>query len=234
MLTQIAPEHVAIVMDGNRRWATEKGLPPSAGHWQGAETLFHITKAAIEIGVKTLTVYSFSTENFGRSKEEVESVMEIFKVYLENQRNKLRENGVRLTTIGDLSRFPKKVLDALEETIEVTKQGTKLELILALGYGGRDEICRAMNRILEDQRKGVLKDIQVTEDMMSSYLDTSNYKDPDLLIRTGGCKRLSNFLLWQVAYSEMFHTNVLWPDFSKEHLLDAIGEFHTRDRRFGK
>lgn len=228
------PEHIAIIMDGNRRWAKGQNLPSSVGHWKGAETLMQVVDYAVKLGVKTLTVYSFSTENWGRSKEEIDSLMELFEVYLIKQRDRLVKEGVCVNTIGDLSRFPSSVIKTLEDTKEATKNGQKIELILALGYGARDEICRAMNRIIHDHDKGMLKGKKVTEEILSSYLDTSEKQDPDLLIRTGGRLRLSNFLLWQVAYTEVFVSNVLWPDFSQEDFLEAIADYQGRVRRYGQ
>lgn len=228
------PEHVAIIMDGNRRWAKANSLPLSAGHWEGAEVLSSITEFASELGIKSLTVYSFSTENWKRSESEVKSLMDLFQVYLQKQKKRLCDNGIRFDTIGDLSRFPTSVVKTINNTKEATKNGSKMELILALGYGGRDEICRAMNRILHDFKEGRLESNLITEEIISSYLDTSSRKDPDLLIRTGGAKRISNFLIWQIAYAEVFNTDVMWPEFSAKDFIKAIEEFQSRVRRFGK
>lgn len=227
-------EHVAIIMDGNRRWAKERNLPGSAGHWKGAETFFNIVEIASEMHIKTLTAYTFSSENWKRPEEEVQSIMELLEVQLVKERKRLCDNGIRLSTIGNLAGFPLCVLDALQDTIEATKKGKKMELVLALGYGSRDEICRAMNGILKDYSEGKLPTKKITEEMISSYLDTSQRKDPDLLIRTGGSQRLSNFLLWQIAYTEVLISEVLWPDFSKHDFIRALADFQSRTRRFGK
>lgn len=227
-------EHVAIIMDGNRRWAKNRDLPGSAGHWKGAETFFSIVEYAAEVNIKTLTAYSFSKENWNRSENEIDSLMELFEVQLVKEKQRLCDNGIRLSTIGNLSGFPNSVLDVLHNTMDATKNGTKMELILALGYGSRDEICRAVNGILEDYSEGRLSSKKITEQMISDYLDTSKRKDPDLLIRTGGSQRLSNFLLWQIAYTEVYVSDVLWPDFSKKDFIKALEDFQKRERRFGK
>ena len=223
------PKHIAIIMDGNRRWAKQRGLPPIMGHWEGAETLTDVVKAASELGVKTLTVYAFSTENWGRSDSEVEDLMNIFELYLMRKREMMVRDGVHLDAIGDLNRFPERVLNAFYQTKKATEHCEKINLLLALNYGGRDEIRRAVVKILEEK----MDSHQITEECIARHLDTFRYGDPDLLIRTSGEMRVSNFLLWQISYAEFFSTEVLWPDFSSKELLKAVEVFQVRSRRLG-
>lgn len=228
------PEHIAIIMDGNRRWAKKQGLPPVSGHWRGAEVLSHVIRAAGELGIKMLTVYAFSTENWRRSPLEIKALMRIFKAHLVRQRPVMRAEGVRLNVIGDVSKFPEDVQKALQETVEATKEGEKLDLIVALNYGGRDEMRRAIQHIIEDCTNQKIKKDELSEEVIASYLDTAKWKDPDLLIRPSGESRLSNFLLWQIAYSEVLLTKTYWPDFSEKDLLDAVLEYQKRELRLGK
>ena len=223
------PQHIAIIMDGSRRWAKAKGLSPALGHWEGAEVLTDVLRAAAELGVKTLTVYAFSTENWGRPKDEVENLMNIFQLYLERKKEVMIRDGVKLGAIGDLSKLPKKVLDAFHETRSATENCDRINLVLALNYGGRDEIRRAVAKIIEEK----IAPDKITEECISKHLDTSPYGDPELLIRPGGEMRVSNFLLWQLSYSEFYSTEVLWPDFSAKELFKAILAFQTRSRRLG-
>ncbi len=223
------PKHIAIIMDGNRRWAKQNGLPPMMGHWEGAETLSEVLRGASELGVKTLTVYSFSTENWGRPDKEVEELMNIFELYLMRKKEGMVRDGVRLEAIGDLSKLPARVLNAFYQTKKATEHCNRIRLVLALNYGGRDEIRRAVVKIVEE-KIGV---DQITEDCIASHLDTNRYGDPDLLIRTSGEMRVSNFLLWQISYAEIFSTKVLWPDFSSKELLEAVLAFQSRSRRLG-
>ena len=227
------PHHLAIMMDGNRRWAKQRHLPPIAGHWKGAETISSIVRSAAKLGIKVLTVYSFSTENWNRSDLEIEGLMSLWKVCLHRERERMIEEGVRLQTIGDLSRFPEDVRDLFEETKRLTAAGDKIDLVLALNYGARDEIRRATTAIVEDVLSGKLNKEELSEKTISSYLDTAKWKDPDLLIRTSGETRLSNFLLWQLSYTEICITPTLWPDFSEEHLVHAILDYQSRQRRLG-
>jgi len=227
------PQHIAVIMDGNRRWAKQHGLPIMMGHAQGVATLIQIVQAATELGVKILTVYAFSTENWQRSSFEVEALMQLFKNYLRDHRENMLKQGVRLETIGDLHRLPADLLEELHLSKEATKECTAIELVLALNYGGRDDICRAAKAILNDYSKGKLSDINLTEAIFANYLDTARWSDPELFIRTSGEKRLSNFLLWQLSYSEVYITDVLWPDFDKKELLYAILDFQQRKRRWG-
>lgn len=223
------PKHIAIIMDGNRRWAKQNGLPPMMGHWEGAETLTDVLRGASELGVKTLTVYAFSTENWGRSESEVEDLMNIFELYLMRKKEVMVRDGVRLDAIGDLSRLPQRVLDAFHQTKKATEHCDRINLVLALNYGGRDEIRRAVVKIVEEK----IAPDQITEECIGNHLDTNRYGDPELLIRTSGEMRVSNFLLWQISYAEIFSTKVLWPDFSSKELLQAMIAFQNRCRRLG-
>lgn len=228
-----APAHVAIIMDGNRRWAKNQGLPPIIGHWKGADTLTRIVRAASELGIKILTVYAFSKENWQRSQEEIDALMHIYTTYLEMQRQPMLQEGVRLSTIGDLSGMPESVTEALKISQAITAHCQTIDLVMAFNYGGRDDIRRAFVRMMEDCEKGKLSKHQVTEEAIGKYLDTARYPDPDILIRTSGEKRQSNFLLWQLSYSEFYHTEILWPDFDERELLKAVCDFQKRERRFG-
>ncbi len=227
------PSHIAIIMDGNRRWAKKQGLPAIMGHWKGAETLTKIVRAASELGVKTLTVFSFSTENWNRAREEVDGLMRLFKVYLVKERAAMAKEGVRLQAIGDLKRLPSSVLNELELSKACTAHCKKIDLVLAINYGGRDDIRRAFVVMMTDFEKGKLSKEQVSEQLISQYLDTAQWPDPELLIRTSGENRQSNFLLWQLCYSEFYLTDILWPDFNEHALLQAIRTVQQRQRRLG-
>ncbi|MDF2576550.1 MAG: uppS [Chlamydiales bacterium] len=228
------PNHVAIIMDGNRRWAKQHGMLPIMGHFYGSETLQEITEIAADLGIKALTVYSFSTENWKRSTEEVQSLFALFTHVLRQKCQRMVEKGIRLNTIGDISRLPDHLQEAIAETKAATSKCTKIDLVLALNYGGRDDIKRAVLNIMDDYGSGKIKKEAVTETFFSTYLDTAAWQDPDLVIRTSGEMRLSNFLLWQICYSEIHVTDVLWPDFSKEHLVAALLDYQKRDRRMGQ
>ncbi len=227
------PEHIAIIMDGNRRWAQKRNLSTLRGHYEGAEALTRIVRAASELGVKALTVYTFSTENWLRTPYEVRALMSLLKVYLLTKREMMRKEGVRLDMIGDLSKFPPALQEIFYHTKEATKGGNKIDLILALNYGGRAEIARAFSRMLEDYERDAFTKEEVDETLISRYLDTKNRKDPDLLIRTSGELRISNFMLWQVSYAEIHITEVFWPDFTKKDLVKAILDYQKRERRWG-
>ena len=230
---QNIPHHIAIIMDGNRRWAKQQGLPSRAGHWHGAETLSNLVEIAASLGVKVLTVYAFSTENWKRSPEEVDSVMRLFGMYLNGKKERMIQEGVRLGTIGDLSRLPSHLKETLEQVKQATVAGDRIEFVLAVNYGARDDIRRAMVAIADDCARGRVQKENITEALISRYLDTAPWGDPELLIRTGGEKRLSNFLLWQISYAEVYTTDALWPDFNEQELVKAITEFQTRTRRIG-
>jgi len=231
-LTKI-PSHVAIIMDGNRRWAKRQGLPAMMGHWKGVEALTKIVRAASEIGIRTLTVYSFSTENWSRTKEEVDALMHLFKIYLKTQRVPMLREGVCLNTIGDLTRLPPFVLRELECSKAYTAASKKIDLVLAMNYGGRDDIRRAFVAMMGDVEKGLLLKEQISERLIGDYLDTARWPDPELLIRTSGEQRQSNFLLWQASYSEFYNPDVLWPDFNQYDLLQAVRQYQLRQKRQG-
>lgn len=229
----LVPRHIAIIMDGNRRWAKANDLPPNFGHIQGARQLKDITKAAIELKIETLTVYSFSTENRNRSKEEVADLLDLFKKYLISEQEEMVNNGIKLETIGDVDLLPEDIIQTLRHTKEITKNGKSLNLVIAINYGSRDEITRAIKKIsLEYQDKKLDVDA-IDEAKVSQYLDTARWPDPDMLIRTSGEMRLSNFLLWQVSYTEIFITDKLWPDFNPQDLLIAIKNYQRREVRKG-
>lgn len=227
------PRHVAIIPDGNRRWARKQQMVATEGHRQGADTLLSIVKAAKELGVKAITFYTFSTENWNRSPEEVSAFMFLLAQYLLTQKEDMVQHGIRLHTIGDLSRIPSDLNGIIEETKDATGHCYEFDLILALNYGARDELRRAFHSILDDYAQEKVKKEEITEELISRHLDTGQWGDPDLLIRAGGELRVSNFLLWQISYAEICVIPVLWPDFTSEILLDAILSFQQRDRRLG-
>lgn len=229
------PKHVAIIMDGNGRWAKERGLPRTDGHIRGQEALRETLKAAAEFGIECLTVYAFSTENWNRPKEEVDLLMELLVKAMHDETAELIAQGVRVQTIGDISRLPKSVLLKLDETIQRTAEGERITLCVALSYSGRDELVRAVENILEDKlAEEELNPLKIDEDTLESYLDTAHLPELDLMIRTGREKRISNFLLWQVAYAELIFSDYYWPDFGREALREAILEYSERERRYGK
>ncbi len=227
------PQHVAFINDGNRRWAKKHRITPEEGHKMGADKLMEIVQAGKEIGIRWMTFYLFSTENWKRPRVEIKALMYLLEKYLIEQRPRMIENGVHIHTIGDLSQFPKKVLNALEETIQATAHCRDVNVILSLNYGGRDEIRRAIQCILEDCDHRKIKKSDITEELISRYMDTAQWPDPDLLIRTSGEKRLSNYLLWQTSYSELYISDLLWPEFTPQHLMEAIIDFQQRERRLG-
>ena len=229
----VLPNHIAIVMDGNRRWAKMRGLSSEAGHLEGAEALLRIVREANHLGIKVLTVYSFSTENWSRSEKEINVLMEILLSYLEKLVREFSSTGVRLDTIGDLSAFPIGVQKELYNAKESTKANKGLNLVLALNYGARDDIRRAMIKAAKEYKAGKWALDSLSEDDVAKYLDTASWNDPELLIRTSGEHRLSNFLLWQISYSEVYFSDVLWPDFTEDDLKGAITEYNRRDRRYG-
>lgn len=226
------PNHIAIILDGNGRWAKKRGMPRSFGHVKGCENLEDICEVAKELGVKYLTVYAFSTENWKRSKEEVDGLMKLFRNYLKKCIKISQKNNMRVKVIGDITAFDSDIQESIEKLEDFSKYFTDLHFQIALNYGSRDEITRAVNRMLEDQKAGKLE-TPVSEDTISGYLDTAGLPDPDLMIRTSGELRLSNYLLWQLAYSEFYFTDVPWPDFKKEELVKAIEKYNERDRRYG-
>ena len=226
------PNHIAIILDGNGRWAKKRGMPRSFGHVKGCENLEDICEVAKELGVKYLTVYAFSTENWKRSKEEVDGLMKLFRNYLKKCIKISQKNNMRVKVIGDITAFDSDIQESIEKLEDFSKDFTDLHFQIALNYGSRDEITRAVNRMLEDQKAGKLE-TPVSEDTISDYLDTAGIPDPDLMISTSGELRLSNYLLRQLAYSEFYFTDVPWPDFKKEELVKAIEKYNERDRRYG-
>ncbi|MCG1020679.1 isoprenyl transferase [Sutcliffiella horikoshii] len=227
------PEHIAVIMDGNGRWAKKRALPRVAGHHEGMKTVRKITKAANGLGVKVLTMYAFSTENWKRPKLEVDFLMKLPEEFLGTFLPELMEENVQVRLMGNKSDLPEHTLRAVENAIEKTKDNTGLILNFALNYGGRDEILRAVKDVAVAIKDNELTTDQLTEEMFSEYLFSNLLPDPDLLIRTSGEIRLSNFMLWQLAYAEFYFTDVLWPDFDENHLYEAINSFQMRGRRFG-
>jgi len=228
------PKHIAVIMDGNGRWAKNKGAARIFGHRNAIQAVKDVTEGCGELGIKYLTLYAFSTENWGRPKEEVDGLMELLVNTLKKEINSLHENQVKLKTIGDIGHLPKLCQDNLKEAIEATSNNSGLTLILALSYSGRWEIVEATKVIAQELKDGKISQADINEEFFSKYLKTKGIPDPELLIRTSGEMRISNFLLWQIAYTEMYITKTLWPDFRKETLYEAICEYQARDRRFGK
>ena len=228
------PNHIAIIMDGNGRWAKEKGLPRIAGHKEGINSVRDITKICGELGVDYLTLYTFSTENWNRPKKEVNALMSLLLSTIKIEVKELHKNNVKFSTIGDLSFLPKNTESGLNEGIDLTKNNTGLNLVLALNYGSRQEIIDSVIGIVNKVKSGEIDIDLIDETLFSSFLYTKNFPDPDLLIRTSGELRISNFLLWQCAYTEMYLTNTYWPSFREEDLFSAILDFQNRERRYGK
>ncbi len=227
------PQHVAIILDGNGRWAKAKGMPRNYGHTMGAKNVEVICRDAFEMGIKYLTLYAFSTENWNRPDREVEALMKLLENYLKNCMKTADKNHIRVRVIGDKSRLSEKFQKQIAELEEHSKQNDGLNLQIAINYGSRDEMIRAMKKMAHKVEDGSLKADEITEEVFEQYLDTSEIPDPDLLIRTSGEQRLSNYLLWQLAYSEFYFTSVPWPDFHKEELEEAVRAYNKRDRRFG-
>lgn len=228
------PQHIAIIMDGNGRWAQDRGMPRAMGHKVGVESVQKIVKAARELGIVSLTLYAFSTENWKRPPLEVQALMGLLKSYLQSELATMVENNVRLRCIGQKEKLPNEVQKILDQVINKTAGNTGLSLNLALSYGGRNEIVRATQKLAEKCIEGTLKPADITEESFTGHLDTAGQPDLDLLIRTGGESRLSNFLLWQASYAEIYITDTLWPDFRKADLFKTIYDFQQRQRRFGK
>lgn len=227
------PEHVAIIMDGNGRWANRRGLPRIAGHKEGMEVVQRIVRVADKLKIKILTMYAFSTENWKRPKAEVDYLLRLPKMFLDKYLPELIEKNVKVNVIGELSVLPPHTLQAVHQAMEKTKDNTGLLLNFALNYGGRNEIVKAVKQMVDDVANGKVAKEDITEELFEQYLYTHNFCDPDLIIRTSGEKRISNFLLWQSAYSEFWFTDVLWPDFTEETLKEALQDYQTRIRRFG-
>ncbi|MFA6118340.1 MAG: isoprenyl transferase [Parachlamydiales bacterium] len=227
------PNHIAIIMDGNRRWARKNGLPSIAGHTKGAHTLTEIVKSSIKFKIKILTVFAFSTENWNRDEDEVKKLMNLYEVFLNDQLTFMLKEKIRLNVIGDLSKCPNSLQNCFSSIIEKTKNNAVLDLVIAINYGSKDEMRRAMIKILDDYDNKKVSKEGISEKLINSYLDTKSFSDPDLFIRTSGEQRLSNFLLWQLSYAEIYITDILWPDFSEKDFLNAILEYQKRKRRFG-
>jgi undecaprenyl diphosphate synthase len=228
------PKHIAIIMDGNGRWAKKKGAMRIFGHQHAVKSVRDVIEASAELGISYLTLYAFSTENWNRPKEEVNALMELLVSTLRSEINEFHKNNIRLLTIGNTADLPPVCQKQLQESIEITAQNTGLTVVVALSYSGRWEIIEAVKKIADDIAKGVLVKSDITEEKFSKYLSTKDIPDPELLIRTSGEMRVSNFLLYQIAYSELYITDVLWPDFRKIDFYDAIKSYQKRERRFGK
>jgi len=227
------PRHVAIIMDGNGRWAEVRGLPRIAGHREGIQSVRDIVTASRELGIDALTIYAFSLENWQRPYEEIKELMTLLQEYLKKELPAMMKNGIQFRTIGRIKRLPGDVIGQIHETELVTQNNKDMVLTIALSYGGRSEIIDAIRKILEDCRQGSLSHDQVDEACLSRYLSTAGLPDPDLMIRTSGESRISNFLLWQVAYTELYFTKTLWPDFRRRDFFQALLDFQHRERRFG-
>ena len=227
------PNHIAIILDGNGRWAKAKGLPRGYGHVKGCANLEQVCYDIKDLGVKYLTVYAFSTENWKRSKEEVDALMKLFRSYLKKCIKISRDNKMKIKIIGDISAFAPDIQESIRKLEEFSKDYDELYFQIAMNYGSRDEITRGMRKMAQDVADGKVSPDQITEDTIGSYLDTAGVPDPDLLIRTSGEQRLSNFLMWQLAYTEFYFTDVAWPDFHKAELVQAIEKYNQRDRRYG-
>jgi len=228
------PQHIAVIMDGNGRWAKKQGARRLFGHTNAIEAVRQTTEGCAELGIKHLTLYAFSTENWSRPKSEVRGLMELLVSTIKKETATLTKNNIRLSAIGDLQKLPRSCQNELAESIELTKNNTGLNLIIAISYSGRWEIIEAVKRLLKDVKNGSIDPEDISNDLFSDYLCTKGIPDPELLIRTSGEMRISNFLLWQIAYTEIYITDVLWPDFRKKHLLEAIESYQKRERRFGK
>ncbi|KLE16456.1 isoprenyl transferase [Clostridium sp. C8] len=227
------PKHIAIIMDGNGRWAKQRNLPRTMGHKAGVETIRKVIKESNKLGIKYLTLYAFSTENWKRPNDEVSALMKLLVEYLKNELEELNKNQVVINILGDIDKLPSDAQREIRKAIVTTKDNIGISLNIAFNYGGRDEILRAVNLVLEEVKKGNINEDSISEDIFEKYLYTYNIPDPDLIIRPSGEQRISNFLLWQCAYSEFWYSNVCWPDFKEEHLHKAIYDYQHRDRRYG-
>ncbi|VYT74043.1 isoprenyl transferase [Clostridium tertium] len=227
------PRHIAIIMDGNGRWAKQRKLPRTMGHKAGVETIRRVIKEAHVLGIKYLTLYAFSTENWKRPKDEVSALMKLLVEYLRSELQELNKNGVVIKILGDINKLPDDAQNEVNEAVELTKNNTGVVLNIAFNYGGRDEIVRAVKLVSNDVKSGKLNIEDIDEKDIEKYLYTDGIPDPDLIIRPSGEQRISNFLLWQCAYSEFWYSNVCWPDFKEEHLHEAIYDYQHRDRRYG-
>lgn len=227
------PAHVAFILDGNGRWAKKRFLPRNAGHVEGAKTVEQVLEDAYDLGIQYVTMYAFSTENWKRSAEEVGALMKLLKNYLMDCIERSAKNNMRVRVLGDITALDQELQDRILELEEKSSKNTGLQFSIALNYGGRDEIRRAVTKIAEECKAGILQPEEITEECISAHLDTKGLPDPDLMVRTSGEERLSNFLPWQLAYTEFYFTEVLWPDFNKEELIKAIRYYNGKERRFG-
>jgi len=234
ILTESLPKHIAIIMDGNGRWAKQQGMLRAFGHENGTKSVKQTVETCAELGIENLTLYAFSTENWNRPKLEVQTLMKLLVSSLKKEIKTLQDNNIKLSAIGSLNTLPKKVHKELFEVIETTKQNTRMTLTLALSYGSREEILNTVKEISIKVKNNIISAENIDESIINEHLYTRNLPDVDLLIRTSGEQRISNFLLWQIAYAELYFTSVLWPDFTKQHLYEAIIEYQKRERRFGK
>ncbi|OEK09169.1 di-trans,poly-cis-decaprenylcistransferase [Flavivirga aquatica] len=232
--TKSLPKHIAIIMDGNGRWAKQKGMLRAFGHENGTKSVRQTVETCAELGIENLTLYAFSTENWNRPKLEVQTLMKLLISSLKKEIETLQKNNIKLSAIGNLSSLPKKVYKELSEVIDKTKHNSRMTLTLALSYGSREEILNTVKEISIKVKNSIISPENIDESIINEHLYTQNLPDVDLLIRTSGEQRISNFLLWQIAYAELYFTSVLWPDFTKQHLYEAIIEYQKRERRFGK
>ena len=232
--TENLPKHLAIIMDGNGRWAKKRGLIRALGHESGTKSVKVTVETCAKIGIENLTLYAFSTENWNRPKLEVDTLMKLLVSSLKKELKTLQENNIRLNSIGNLSKLPNSILKELQEVIEKTKNNTRMTLTLALSYGSREELLNVVKNISDKVKNNIISIDTIDESIINQHLYTHNLPDVDLLIRTSGEHRISNFLLWQIAYAELYFTEVLWPDFTEEHLYEAIISYQKRERRFGK
>jgi undecaprenyl diphosphate synthase len=228
------PRHIAIIMDGNGRWATQRGWSRVAGHRRGKDSVKEVVEAARRLGIPFLSLYAFSSENWNRPKDEVTALMRFLKHYLVTEMKRMMKNGIRLVALGNIRKLPREVQAALREAIDETKHNTGMTVVLAVSYGGREELTDAMRVLARRVRRGDLEPEQIDQELVAAHLGTAGIPDPDLLIRTSGEMRISNFLLWQIAYTEIYVTDTLWPDFREEKFLEAIADYQRRQRRFGK
>jgi undecaprenyl diphosphate synthase len=228
------PTHVAIIMDGNGRWAEARGLSRKEGHWEGLESLRAVVRASHELGIGILTLYAFSSENWNRPEDEVRELMRLLDHYVETELEEVMRNGIRVRAMGQLERIPPLTRQKLENAIERTRSNSEMQLVFALSYGGRQEIVDAARKLLREAESGRIDPDQLDEKAFAAHLYLPDLPDPDLLIRTGAESRVSNFLLWQLAYTEIYVTDLMWPDFRKSHLVDALVDYQARERRFGR
>jgi undecaprenyl diphosphate synthase len=227
------PNHIAIILDGNGRWAKSKGMPRNYGHSKGSKNVEIICEEAYKMGVQYLTVYAFSTENWRRSKDEIEALMSLLRAYMKKSLKIAKKNNMKIQIIGDKTGLAKDLQESIQVLEDKTKENTGLKFQIALNYGSRDEIMRAVNQFIHDRDTGIIEKQNMSEEILASYLDTKGIPEPDLLIRTSGEMRLSNFLLWQLAYTEFYFTDIHWPDFDKQELIQAIEQYNNRERRYG-